>query len=122
MSLVAVAYLFCISCASTSVDPFSDLKEGMDKDKVLQVIGNPYRTEKSAVKEKWGYRYYSGKDKEKETLKYVEFINGRVSAFGEDEVEMRRLEQLKESEIKRKTLDQKIRKVEDKLNKEYPNK
>jgi outer membrane protein assembly factor BamE len=119
LTLAILAYLFCLGCSSTPTVQFSEIKMGMDKDQVLQAVGNPYRTEKGAVKEKWGYRYYEGKNKEKEILKFIEFINGRVANFGDDELEMKRLEQLRENEIKRKAIDQKLKKVEDTLNKEY---
>ncbi len=116
MSLAAV---LVAGCASTGADHFPELQQGMDKDQVLQKIGNPYRTDKNAVSEKWGYRYFTGDDKNVEAYKYVQFVNGRVTSFGDDLDESRRLEKFKETEIKHEVKVRKEQHVDDVLDKEY---
>src|SRR4051812_25882725 len=87
-SLTVVAF---VGCASNQLDRFEKIKEGMDKDAVLEILGSPLRTEKSATEEKWAYKYYIGDNKEKEELKFVRFVHGKVDGFGEDVEEKKRL-------------------------------
>jgi outer membrane protein assembly factor BamE len=107
-----------VACATNPIDQFGKIKEGMDKDQVLEVLGNPQRTEKSAVTEKWAYRLFD-KNQNSETLKYVKFMNGKVSSFGEDNEEVQRLNEFKSGEERKAEKKKKAKEVEKVIKEEY---
>ncbi len=111
-------FILAIGCASNNTD-FSKIKEGMDKDEVLQHLGSPLRTEKNSIREKWAYRYYTGAEKDVEVLKYVEFMNGRVVSYGDDIEEQKRLETFKDNETKKQNMKKKKEEVDEKVEKAY---
>lgn len=120
--LLLIALLLVTACATDSLSQFSKVQDGMDKDQVLEILGNPQRTEKQSGADKWGYRYFSGENKETQTLKYVRFINGKVVSFGDDQEEQERLEKIKENSLKKEALRKKQKEVEEKVQKEYQKK
>src|SRR5438552_1266165 len=83
-----------VSCQTEPIENFSKVKESMNKDDVLGIVGSPNRTERFDGKEKWAYRYWTGPEKNVETLKQVTFWNGKVVSVGEDVDEEQRLKDL----------------------------
>lgn len=93
--------LLVAGCQTAPIDRFSDIKEGMTKDEVLDILGSPNRTDYGYGKEKWAYKFYTGDNKSVEELKHVTFVQGKVVTLGSDEAELKRLQQIKESDEKK---------------------
>lgn len=116
MKLALLTFIiFLAACATDGIYQFSQIREGMDKDRVLEILGSPLRTEKIAGTDKWSYRYFTGDDKETMNLKFIHFINGKVVNFGDDVEEQQRLEKIKEAALKKEKLRKKKIEVEEKV-------
>ncbi|MDZ4678711.1 MAG: outer membrane protein assembly factor BamE [Oligoflexia bacterium] len=100
-ALSFVALMASVACQSAPIERFTGVKPGMSKDEVLEKVGSPVRTERFDGKEKWAYRYYTGDERNIEVLKYVTFVNSKVESLGDDSDEHKRLEDLKQTDIKR---------------------
>jgi len=98
---LASAWLFLASCVTAPVQEFSRIKPEMTKDDVLELVGSPNRTERIDGKEKWAYRYYTGENKNIETLRQVTFLNGKVLTAGEDTEEVERVKQINSDDAQR---------------------
>lgn len=79
---VSVIFLFTLSCASPQKSNQQRVSVGMDKDQVLQVLGNPSRSKRVSGSDRWSYDEYV--DGSKQVLQ-VYFQNGRVRFVGTDE-------------------------------------
>ncbi len=83
------------ACQTAAFERFSKIKESMNKDEVLDLVGSPNRTEQFDGKEKWAYRYYNS---DKEELRQVTFQNGTVVSFGEDTAELSRIKDIQKGD------------------------
>lgn len=68
-----------LSCQTNMVRQFSQVREGMDKDEVLELMGSPTTKTRFHGKDRWFYTYYENDiryDKE------VHFLNGKAVYVG----------------------------------------
>jgi len=114
-SKIATLFCFCFAliiaagCQTNPIKKFPDVKNGMEKHDVLEVIGNPTRTERFNGEEKWVYRFY---DDDQAVLKQVTFDqSGKVISAGDDAEEAQRVEEIKSDDAKRKDLRARTKKV-----------
>src|SRR5665213_903 len=92
------------ACQTAPIGQFSKIRMGMPKEEVLEALGSPNRTEMIEGKDKWAYRYYTGENRDVQVLKQVTFFQGYVTSFGDDTDEIKRLQQIKDSDEKRASL------------------
>ncbi|MGE0528532.1 MAG: hypothetical protein AB7G93_12395 [Bdellovibrionales bacterium] len=69
------AALVLVGCASTSHRTFESLRPGMDKDEVLDAVGDPKRTFREKGQDHWIYIYFVD---DTEFRRDVVFAEGRV--------------------------------------------
>lgn len=112
MKILLFALLFVVSCQTPAHEKFANLKLGMTKDDVLEVVGSPNRTEYAYSTEKWAYRFWVGDDRNTEDLRQVTFVQGKVTSFGVDESEIKRLREIREYDLKRAELAKAKEKLE----------
>lgn len=74
-ALSIVFFLHLNSCATTSPRGLEAVREGMDKDTVLETAGNPKRTFREASQDHWIYIYFSHG---RQWSRGVIFADGRV--------------------------------------------
>ncbi len=60
---------------------FQTLKEGMEKDQVLEAVGNPARTQRWQGKDRWIYQFYTHSEKAPE-VKEIHFMEGKIVYLG----------------------------------------
>lgn len=77
-NLIATSLLFFLAaCASPTVDnSLGSLHLGMDKDAVLEKVGNPKNSQRVKGKDIWTYGYFKN---EKEFRQKIVFEDGRIS-------------------------------------------
>lgn len=56
--LILLLGMFLVSCASALYKEFEQLKVGMDKSQVVEVVGSPSRTDYRMNKHIWTYRFF----------------------------------------------------------------
>jgi outer membrane protein assembly factor BamE (lipoprotein component of BamABCDE complex) len=93
--------LIWTACQTSPIHDFSKVQVNMNKDDVLNLIGSPVRTERQDGKEKWAYRFWTGDERNVETLRQVTFLNGQVVSVGEDTEEEQRLKDIQSDDEKR---------------------
>lgn len=94
IGVFSIVGLIIAGCVSAPVRHFDDIKVNMTKDEVLEIVGNPTRTELYGGKEKWAYRFYTDEEKDQWDLRQVTFVEGKVVSVGEDTDEENRLKQI----------------------------
>ena len=100
LALVWVA-LTLVGCSSPSKDIRKRVSKGMDKDAVLEELGNPSRSKRVKGADRWSYDQYAGNDKQ---VTHVYFKKGKVSFVGRDDELVKELKELSE---KKKSTDNK---------------
>lgn len=69
-------FLLLAGCATSTLGPALDsVSPGMDKDKVLEIAGNPARTFRESMHDHWIYTYFQ---KDHKYLRDVIFEDGKV--------------------------------------------
>lgn len=81
-ALIVVSMLFISACASTKTRPYQKVKLGMDKSQVLEIIGNPSRSDHVRGADRWSYDDFSEGDRD---VVSVYFSEGKVSFVGSDQ-------------------------------------
>ena len=76
---VSAMALFLISCQTARVRSFSDIKVGMDKSTVIDLVGGPAKSAHHGLKDRWVYIFHT---QENEIVREVQFEHGRVSYVG----------------------------------------
>ena len=71
--------LFLTSCAGNQPRALDEVRTGMDKDRVLDVVGNPKRTFRESMRDHWIYVYFQNKQ---EWRREIVFEDGKVSRIG----------------------------------------
>jgi outer membrane protein assembly factor BamE len=72
--------IFLSACQSSPLRQFSELKAGMEKDDVLNIMGSPNRSQRFHGKDRWTYVFYDNKIRfEKE----IHFFEGNAVYIGE---------------------------------------
>lgn len=69
-----------IGCQSSPLKDFSELKVGMEKGEVLDILGNPNHSGRFHGKDRWTYVFYDNKIRYK---KEVHFDQGHVVYLGD---------------------------------------
>lgn len=88
-----------IGCASSPIRTFAKIEIGMERADVLELVGNPLRTERFDGKEKWVYRFY---EDDKAIFKQVTFDQTmKVISTGDDTEEVKRMDEIKAADQKR---------------------
>jgi outer membrane protein assembly factor BamE (lipoprotein component of BamABCDE complex) len=77
--LTALLLSMLTACASSPYAGSEDLREGMDKDEVLNTAGNPKRTFRSNGQDHWIYVFFKGNE---ELSRQVSFEDGKVVKIG----------------------------------------
>lgn len=78
--LVLALFVFLTACQTDMKKAFEEIKPGMDKDQVLQIIGGPRAVTRFHDKDRWFITFYHDKIRyEKE----IHFKNGFVTYVGE---------------------------------------
>lgn len=72
---VILFLLTLCGCATSVPRALDDVRPGMDKDRVLETAGNPKRTFREAMQDKWIYTYF---EKDQEWRRVVVFEEGKV--------------------------------------------
>jgi outer membrane protein assembly factor BamE len=68
------------ACQTSMLKQFSEVKPGMEKDDVLNIMGSPQRTQRFHGKDRWTYVFYDSRIRfEKE----VHFFEGNATYVGE---------------------------------------
>ncbi len=80
-ALALVASTLLVGCATTKSRPFQEVKLGMDKSQVLEIIGNPSRSSRIKGSDRWSYDDFSQGDRE---VVNIYFTEGKVSFLGTD--------------------------------------
>lgn len=91
-----------LSGCATNYKNFPEIKKGMIKDEVLELVGSPQRSERRDGYEKWAYRFYGGDDNNIEKLMFVTFRGGVVVDHGVDQEEWDRRSKIQEDYKKAK--------------------
>lgn len=83
MKFFCAALLFLVLGCSTATKPVQErVSKGMDKDQVLDILGNPSRSKRVSGADKWSYdQHINGK----KTTVHVYFENATVTYVGSDE-------------------------------------
>lgn len=85
MRRILFAFLFAFAglstaCQTSALKDWEKIKPGMEKQDVLEVMGNPSRTQRFHGKDRWTYIFYDSRIKfEKE----VQFFEGNALYVGE---------------------------------------
>ncbi len=69
------------ACQTAPHVGFQTLKEGMEKDQVLEAVGNPTRTQRWQGKDRWIYQFYVDKERAPD-VKEIHFAEGKVVYLG----------------------------------------
>lgn len=90
LALIGAA-MSLVSCSSPSKDIRSRVSKGMDKDAVLEELGNPSRSKRVDGADRWSYDQYTGDEKQ---VTHVYFKKGRVSFVGRDDELVKELKEM----------------------------
>lgn len=71
--------LWLTACASTPHADLDEVRSGMDKDQVLQKVGNPKRTFRASGQDHWIYVYFQDGQ---EVARQIDFADGKVVKVG----------------------------------------
>lgn len=77
--ILASAFLLT-GCQSSMIKQFNQVKSGMDKDDVLEIMGSPNRSERFHGKDRWSYNFY---DQKIQHNKEVHFFEGNAVYVGD---------------------------------------
>lgn len=78
-----------IGCASPQHQALRRVDVGMDKADVLDLVGNPTRTDRAYNQDRWTYESYkntSSTSGDENSTTYVFFADGKVTYVGPDEM------------------------------------
>ena len=78
--LLAILLATASACQTNETKAYNKLKPGMDKDDVLDTMGDPRRTHRSHGQDRWQYVYYENSQK---VTKEVKFEEGNAIYVGE---------------------------------------
>lgn len=76
--LISSSIIF--GCSTNPVDDWAQVKPGMDKHEVLEIMGNPTRTQRLRGNDRWTYVFY---DQNSKKSKVVEFSDGAATYVGD---------------------------------------
>lgn len=100
--------LFSTACQTSMVNQFSEVKPGMEKDDVLDLMGSPQRTQRFHGKDRWTYIFYDDRTRfEKE----VQFFEGSAVYIGDTwkpEADKSAVAMDNVNEVKNKQIDEQI--------------
>lgn len=77
---VVLVGLLTTACQTSMLNQFSEVKPGMEKDDVLDLMGTPTRTQRFHGKDRWTYIFY---DKRIRFEKEVQFFDGNAIYVGD---------------------------------------
>ena len=92
LSLILAAFMV-VGCSSASKDVRDRVSKGMDKDEVLEELGNPSRSKRVKGADRWSYDQYDGDVK---TTTHVYFKSGKVSDVLRDDDLVKQIKELSE--------------------------
>lgn len=116
---VVIIGLLTTACQTSMLKQFGEVKPGMEKDDVLDLMGSPSRTQRYHGKDRWTYVFYDDRIRfEKE----VQFFNGNaiyVGDISQPEVTKTAMAVDAINEQKNKEIDEQIAKEVEQHRKEY---
>lgn len=77
---VIVLGLLTSACQTSMLKQFEEVRPGMEKDDVLELMGSPDQTQRSQGKDRWYYTFY---DKKIRFQKEVQFFEGSAVYVGD---------------------------------------
>ena len=92
LSLIWVV-LAAVGCSSPTKDIRQRVSKGMDKDEVLQELGNPSRSKRVRGADRWSYDQYK---EDVKTTTHVYFKSGKVTDIIRDDQLVKQLKELSE--------------------------
>lgn len=78
--LLYLALLVALGCASPRYSSFEQVRTGMEKDQVIELMGSPNSHRRVRDEDRWGYVFYKDDLREE---KAIHFVKGRVVYIGE---------------------------------------
>lgn len=72
--------LTTLACQTSLLSQYNQVRTGMEKDDVIDLMGSPQRTERMRDKDRWTYIFY---DKRVRYEKEIQFTKGNVVYVGE---------------------------------------
>ncbi|WP_373998723.1 outer membrane protein assembly factor BamE [Bdellovibrio bacteriovorus] len=116
---VVIISLLTTACQTSMLKQFGEVKPGMEKDDVLDLMGSPSRTQRYHGKDRWTYVFYDDRIRfEKE----VQFFNGNaiyVGDISQPEVTKTAMAVDAINDQKNKEIDEQIAKEVEQHRKEY---
>ncbi|KYG60618.1 hypothetical protein AZI85_11465 [Bdellovibrio bacteriovorus] len=116
---VVIIGLLTTACQTSMLKQFGEVKPGMEKDDVLDLMGSPSRTQRYHGKDRWTYVFYDDRIRfEKE----VQFFNGNaiyVGDISQPEVTKTAMAVDAINDQKNKEIDEQIAKEVEQHRKEY---
>ncbi|WP_413569255.1 outer membrane protein assembly factor BamE [Bdellovibrio sp. HCB117] len=116
---VVIIGLLTTACQTSMLKQFGEVKPGMEKDDVLDLMGSPSRTQRFHGKDRWTYVFYDDRIRfEKE----VQFFNGNaiyVGDISQPEVTKTAMAVDAINDQKNKEIDEQIAKEVEQHRKEY---
>lgn len=114
MALTVVINILTTGCQTSMLAKFSEVKPGMEKAEVLDLIGSPRTTQRFHGKDRWTYVFYDNRIRfEKE----VHFFNGDTVYVGDIWIP----EEAKSAVAADSSNDSKNREIDERLSKEITN-
>lgn len=105
-ALLWLAFIFVLGCQTPAHLDWAKVHAGLDKDQVLELMGNPVRTERIKGKDRWTFVFYENQIRRE---KEVHFLEGIAVYTGDhiepavaqqaSQIDARRLEKAKEEEL-----------------------
>lgn len=80
LGLVVLTSFISLGCQTSMLKQFNQVKSGMDKHDVIEIMGSPNRTERFHGKDRWTYVFYDEKLKHE---KEVQFFEGTAIYVGD---------------------------------------
>lgn len=77
---VVLICLWTTACQTSMVKQFENIKPGMEKDDVLNLMGSPNRTQRFHGKDRWTYVFY---DQRIRFEKEIQFLEGNAIYVGD---------------------------------------
>ncbi len=68
------------ACQTRTLKQFEQIKQGMEKDQILEIMGSPQKTSRVNSTDKWNYIFY---DQENKYNKEIHFVEGISTYIGD---------------------------------------
>ena len=80
MGFVLISALLNFGCQTNQLKQFEQLKPGMEKGEILEIMGSPQHTQRWHGMDRWNYVFY---EQQKKYDKEIHFLEGTANYVGE---------------------------------------